>query len=67
LNWGFWRRKPENDEPEIKNVRNVGDVAIHVSLGLSDTKEIKVSSWNQQMATELFWGIFDGLREREVE
>ena len=54
-----------DEEPEIKNIRTVGDIAIHVSLGLSDTKEIKVSSWNQPMATALFWEIFDGLRERE--
>jgi len=32
---------------------------------LSNTKEIKISAWNQPMAEEIFWKIFDGLVERE--
>jgi len=67
LNWRFWTwfRKKAEDEHEIKNVRQIGDIQISVSVGLSNTKEIKVSAWNQPMAEEIFWKVFDGLVERE--
>ena len=67
MNLRFWRRKPTGEEPEIKNVRNVGDIMISVTTGLHGTKDVKVSGWNQPMAEDLFWKVWDGLRERERE
>ncbi len=62
----FWTwGKKDNDEPEIRNVRTVGDIAIQVSTGLHGTRGVKVSGWNQPMAEEIFWNIWDGLVERE--
>ena len=64
MNWRFWKKK-ENGEPEIKNVRNVGDIMISVVTGLSGTKDVKISAWNQVMAEDLFWKVWDGILERE--
>ena len=66
MKFKFWKKK-ENGEPEIKNVRQVGDIQIQVATGLHGTRDVKISSWNQPMAEELFWRVWDGLREREVE
>jgi hypothetical protein len=68
LNWRFWtwfRRKKGEDEHEIKNVRTINDIQIHVSTGLSGTRDVKISGWNEPMTEGLFWKIWDGLTERE--
>ena len=64
LKFWTWGRKT-GDEPEVKNVRQIGDIKISVVTGLSGTKDVKVSAWNQPMAEEMFWKVWDGLLERE--
>ena len=64
--WDFLRlRKRVEGEIEVKNARIINDIQISVSTGLADTREIKISAWNQPMAEELFWKVWDGLVERE--
>lgn len=65
---GFWdwiRRKKENDEPEIKNVRQIGDIKISVVTGLSNTRDVKISAWNSEMAYELFQLVWAQLDEEK--
>ena len=66
MNWKFWKRK-ESGEPEIKNVRQIEDIKISVITGLSGTRTVSVSGWNEPMTEGLFWKIWDGIREREDE
>jgi len=64
---GFWdwiRRKKDGEWP-VKSVRNIGDIQIRVSTGLSGTRDVKISGWNDDQAQRMFWQIWDGLRERE--
>lgn len=63
--WTWFRKAKSGDELEIKNVRTINDIQIHVSTGLSGTRDVKVSAWNQPMVEELFWKVWDGLTERE--
>jgi len=66
LGWKFWKRKKSgDDEPEIKNVRTINDIQIHVSTGLSGTRDVRISGWNEPMTEGLFWRVWDGLVERE--
>ena len=43
--------------------RNINDVTISVKEGLSDTREIQITSWNPALASALFWEIRGGLRD----
>lgn len=64
--WDFLRlRKPVGNEIDVKNARIINDIQISVSTGLSNTRDVKISAWNQPMAEDLFWKIWDGLVERE--
>ena len=66
MNWKFWKWDKKNPgEPEVTNVRTINDIQIQVSAGLSNTKDVKVSGWNPDMTEQLFWRVWDGLRERE--
>jgi len=66
LNLKFWTwGKKKGEEPEVKNVRTINDIQIHVSTGLSGTRDVKISGWNQPMTEEIFWKVWDGLLERE--
>lgn len=66
MNWKFWVKK-KGVEPEVTNVRNIGDIKISVTTGLSDTRDVKVSGWNPEMTKALFWEVWDGLVKREDE
>ena len=66
MNLKFWTwGKKENGEPEIKNVRTINDIQIQVATGLSGTRSVTVSGWNEPMTEGLFWKVWDGLLERE--
>ncbi len=65
MNWKFWKKKSANEEPEIKNVRTVGDIMISVVTGLHGTKDVKVSGWNAEMAYGLFQRVWAHLDEDE--
>ncbi len=67
MNFKFWTwgKKPVSDEPEIKNVRQVGDIQIQVSVGLSNTRDVKISGWNSEMAYDLFQRVWAHLDEDE--
>lgn len=67
LKFWTWFRKKAEDEHEIKNVRTISDIQIHVSTGLSGTRDVRVSGWNQPMTEEIFWKVWDGLTKREKE
>ena len=43
--------------------RNINDITISVKEGLSDTREIHITSWNPAIASALFWEIRGGLRD----
>lgn len=63
--WDFLRRKKKDDEWETRTVRNVNDIQIQVTTGLSGTRDVKISGWNDDQAQHIFWQIWDGLSERE--
>ena len=43
--------------------RTINDITISVKEGLSDTREIHITSWNPAIASALFWEIRGGLRD----
>ena len=45
--------------------RNINDITITVKEGLSDTREIQITSWNPSLASALFWEIRGGLRDNK--
>ena len=47
--------------------RNVNDVTISVSEGLSETRQITVTNWNPDLAFHLFKKVRDELRENPRE
>lgn len=52
----------QNIEKQTIN-RNVNDVTISVSEGLSETRQITVTNWNPELAFTLFKRVRDELRE----
>ena len=58
---------PKNELGKQTINRNVNDVVISVNEGLSETRQISVSSWNPEMAFDLFKKVRDELRENPRE
>lgn len=62
-----WLRKLlgpiKEEEPKIETKRAVGDIVISVKEGLSDTREIHITSWNPDMTMRFFKAVRDELRE----
>ena len=58
---------PKNELGKQTINRNVNDVTISVSEGLSETRQITVTNWNPEMAFNLFKKVRDELRENPRE
>ena len=58
---------PKNELGKQTINRNVNDVIISVNEGLSETRQISVSSWNPELAFDLFKKVRDELRENPRE
>jgi len=58
---------PKNEIGKQTITRNVNDVTISVSEGLSETRQITVTNWNPELAFDLFKRVRDELRENPRE
>jgi len=58
---------PKNELGKQTINRNVNDITISVSEGLSETRQITVTNWNQELAFDLFKRVRDELRENPRE
>lgn len=56
-------RVPKLPRETAITARNINDITISVKEGLSDTREIHITSWNPAIASTLFWEIRGGLRD----
>jgi len=56
-------RAPKLPTETAITARNINDITISVKEGLSDTREIHITSWNPAIASALFWEIRGGLRD----
>ena len=57
-------RAPKLPRETAITARNINDITISVKEGLSDTKEIHITSWNPAIASALFWEIRGGIRDQ---
>lgn len=53
--------KEEEKKTEFK--REISDIVISVKEGLSDTREIHITSWNPEMTMRFFKAVRNELRE----
>jgi len=54
---------PKNAVGKQTIIRNVNDVVISVTEGLSETRTISVTNWNPEQAFDLFKKVRDELRD----
>lgn len=54
---------PKGAEQKPALTRNVNDIMISVKEGLHGTREIHVTSWNQEIALQFFREVRNELRE----
>ncbi len=56
-------KTPKMPKETAITARNINDITISVKEGLSDTREIHITSWNPAIASALFWEVRGGIRD----